>query len=286
VSGLTRARRLLPGLVLLAAVVAGCSDDPPTDSADLPEPSTTTSTATSTATSPEATATPELTDLRTRCEESIPADAPLTETVLTGPQGLELRAGLFTAPEPDGTVLVLLHQTDGDALCGWGEFATLAAARGVSSIAIDMCGYGETVCSMDLLEEVALQVRVAARVAEADLSARRVVLVGASMGGSQTVRGMAQGAPADAWVDLSGPGEWLGDTLLDLADQISTPGMVVFTRTDGDEAYAAAKALARATGSRFLDGGSGHGWDLVTSADGTTLTSVGRAVLAFARGAA
>ena len=80
---------------------------------------------------------------------------------------------------------------------------------------------------------------------------------------------------------MSGPGEWLGDTLLDLAPAVGVPGLVVQARSDGAAAYADARRLAQRTGSRFVDGGSGHGFELLT--DGDRLTAVGRTVLADVR---
>lgn len=219
-------------------------------------------------------------DLRERCGSAMPDAAPLTETTLAGPAGVELRAGIFEASSAGETALVFLHQT-GSGLCGWGRFATEAAAEGVSSVAFDHCGYVDSVCPDDLISDLALQVDLAASYARDELGADRVVVIGASMGGSQTVRAVAGGAAVDAWVDVSGPSAWDDTVLLDVAEDIDVPGLVVFTRTDGPSEYAAAKSLARRSGADFLDGGQGHGWDLVTTIRGR-LTPVGRDVLEYA----
>ena len=45
------------------------------------------------------------------------------------------------------TVAVLLHQTDGNGLCGWLEHVpALIADPGVSVLAIDLCTYGAAEC--------------------------------------------------------------------------------------------------------------------------------------------
>lgn len=273
-------------VLTVLTVLTGCgggsadqsSDDRPgreTASTSPPAPPT------SPPTSPPPAA-PAFTDLAERCAGQLPTGAdPIRAAVLDGPGGLRLRAGVFGARTPGGVAMVLLHQTDQDGLCGWAPFATEAARRGVPSVAFDLCGYGETDCDVTSMGDVADQVELAARLARTRLGATRVVLVGASMGGSQTVRALAQGFRAAGWVDVSGPGEWLGDTLLDLVPRVPVPGLVVHTRSDGAESYADAEALARRTGSDFLDGGTGHGYDLLVDAE--SMTAVGREVLAYVR---
>ena len=218
-------------------------------------------------------------DLRETCGSALPPHTPLAAATLHGSGGVELAAGVYGEGGSE-TVLVLLHQISSN-LCGWGGFAGEAAAAGVTSVAIDLCGYGGSTCPRDVERDPAEQVRLAANHARAELGASRVVVVGASMGGSQAVRAVAGGAPVDAWVDVSGPSAWDGDRLLDLAEELEPPGLVVFTRTDGEREYAAARALADRSGARFLDGGRGHGWDLLTTFGGR-LTGVGREVLEFA----
>ncbi len=263
--------------VLLLALLTACGpDEAPDRSADRsagPPPS-------AVASSPAPAPGPR--DLAERCGGYLPADAdPIRGEVLDGPDGLRLRAGVFGARAAGGVAMVLLHQTDEGGLCGWAPFASVAAREGIPSVAFDLCGYGETDCAPTSMGDVATQVRLAARLARRELGARRIVVVGASMGGSQTVRALAQGFPARGWVDVSGPGEWQGDTLLDLAPGVGVPGLVVQARSDGAASYADARRLAQRTGSRFVDGGSGHGFELLTDDDG--LTAVGGTVLAYVR---
>ena len=147
-----------------------------------------------------------------RCDSGVPVDALVTTAVL-GSGDLSLLAADFDVPEgvdPSDTVMVLLHQTGTLGLCGWGRFATEAAASGVRSLAVDLCGYGGSECADGEGTPAEQQVDLAAAHARAEMGADRVVLVGASMGGSRTVMAVAGGADVDAWADLSGPSTWDG----------------------------------------------------------------------------
>ena len=211
----------------------------------------------------------------------VDADATLTE--LEG-DGITLTAADFASDAPSGTVLVLLHQTGLLGLCGWGRFAPEAAAAGLPSVAVDLCGYGGSECDAGEATPSEDQVALAVAHARDALGAERVVLVGASMGGSQTVIAVARGAEVDGWADLSGPDVWDGTTLADLAPDVQArglPGLVAHAPDDNEQQYAAAQTLAEATGATFLDGDSGHGWDLLTDNQGT-LRPDGRALIDFA----
>ena len=107
--------------------------------------------------------------------------------------------------------------------------------------------------------------------------------MGASMGGSLTVLAAAAGADVDAWIDVSGPSAWEGTELRRVAPDLPARGLVVQARSDGAAAYAQAKLLATRSGATFLDGGSGHGYELLSDYTGR-ISRVGRAVLAFAKG--
>ena len=114
------------------------------------------------------------------------------------------------------TVVVLLHQTDGGGLCGWLEFATtLADDPTLAVLAIDLCRYGESRClavengtfrDADQVDPVELAVRFA----RASMRAERVVVMGASMGGSVALMAAATVPGIDSAIDLSGPVDWAG----------------------------------------------------------------------------
>ena len=208
-------------------------------------------------------------------------DASVEPMQVTGPK-LMLPAIRFSPPvgtEPSA-VLVMLHQTDGDR-CGWGDFAILAALQGVAGLSYDQCGYGAARCSIADLDDPVPQVRAALSEAERQWPGVPVVLVGASMGGSQTVRAVAGGVDVDGWVDLSGPSTWADVELASVADKIHTPGLVAISEdTDGTDEASAAQALARTTSSTFVPAEVGHGWDLVVEDD--RLTEIGQQIIAYA----
>jgi pimeloyl-ACP methyl ester carboxylesterase len=224
-----------------------------------------------------------------RCPSGVPNEAMVTTTVLGGGD-LSLLAAEFDVPEgvePTDTVMVLLHQTGTLGLCGWGRFATEAAATGVRSLAVDLCGYGGSECADGEGTAPEQQVDLAAAHARSEMGAEGVVLVGASMGGSRTVMAVAGGAEVDAWADVSGPSTWDGTTLADLAPEVSArglPGLVAHAPDDTPSEHAAAQALAAATGADFLDGDSGHGYELLTDNLGR-LRPDGEELLAFVRSA-
>ena len=264
--------RAAVSLLTATLVLGGCgTDEPATPATD------------------DATASlldPEPPGLRERCgQRLLPPEVPVERVVLEGPARAQLVTAVFESPGAR-TALVLLPQITG-GVCGWATFASEAADAGVSSVAVDLCGYGESTCPDDTVRaDAAGQVRAAAEHARRALGATRVVVIGASMGGSQAVRAVAGGAPVDAWVDVSGPAVWDGDRLIDIADQVTSTGaagMVVYARTDGETHFAEARTLARRTGATFVDGGAGHGWDLLTTFKGR-LTKVGRLVVEFAAG--
>ena len=153
----------------------------------------------------------------------------------------------------------------------------------MSSVAVDMCGYAAAQCDDGEATPPEDQVALAVAHAREELGAETVVLVGASMGGSQTVVAVANGVDVDGWVDVSGPAVWEGTTLLDLAPDVQArglPGMVAHAPDDDAQQYAAAQALAPATGAEFLDGQSDHGWFLLNDHQGT-LRPDGQAVIDF-----
>ncbi len=201
--------------------------------------------------------------VRARCLSGIPDDAPVRAVTTLRKAGIALPAVDIGPGTTSRTAMVLLPQVNA-GLCGWGRFATYAASQGVSSVLVDVCGYGDSDCAESGIDDVAGQVDLAADHLRAQ-GAERVVVVGVSMGGSQAVRATAGGADADGWADLSGPPTWERVRLLDLADQVRQPGFVGYARSDGDLAYRAAQRLSRRTGAEFVDGGHGHGWELLLS---------------------
>lgn len=253
-------------LATLVLLTAGCSDTGGTPDKAPP--------------SAEQSADPT-TALRERCLSTMPEEAELEAFTLTGATGGDLEAARIGPPASD-RVAVLLPQISG--MCGWGRWATAAAGEGVTSILVNPCGYGESTCTpaedADPLNEVAAAVALA----RGGIGAERVVLLGASMGGSMTVMAAAAGADVEAWADVSGPAAWEGVELASLADSLPGNGLVVMARSDGPLQYDAAEALADAAGVPFVPGRSGHGWELLVDPVSGSVTRVGRRLIGLASG--
>jgi len=257
--------------VALAAVVllaSACTTSGRADGPDQPNAATT-------ATPPDAT-----TALRERCRSAIPADAPLEAVDLEGATGGDLEAARI-GPATNERVAVLLPQISG--MCGWGRWAAAAAAdAGLTSLLVNPCGYGESVCTDEEDADPLNEVAAAVAMARDDLGAQRVVLLGTSMGGSLTVMAVAAGADVDAWADVSGPVAWEGTELAPLAASLPADGLVVMAPSDGQAQYDAAEALADAANVRFVPGRNGHGWDLLVDPVDGTVTRIGRLLVDLA----
>ncbi|MBC2932358.1 S9 family peptidase [Nocardioides sp. zg-1228] len=253
---LRRSVRLALVAALLGAGASACADDP--DPADAPQPPTA-----------------EVTSLADRCLSAYPDGVPVERVVLEG-DGTDI-VGAIVGDSPATTAVVLLPQIGPAGLCGWLPYAAVMARAGITSLPMDPCGYGESAC-----DDVPIETQVELAIDHLrDLGADRVVLMGASMGGSQTVRAVGAGAEVDSWVDLSGPSAWEGEWLLDVAGDVDEPGLVVRARSDGDPGeFARARRLAERTGATFVEAPSGHGWDMLLDVDRRP-TRVGRAVLEF-----
>lgn len=267
-------RGALTFLLLCAAFAAGCSSE----DAPAADPGPPVSSVPGGSSSGSPSASPSYVGGQLR-ECFIPAtEVAVSQVTLRGP-GLRLPAARFGSRAD--TVLVLLHQTD-TTRCGWGGFGIAAVRAGMAALAPDLCGYGDSNCNQRFIRDPAAQVRLAAAFARERMQARHVVVVGASMGGSQTVRAVAAGVDADAFVDVSGPSSWDGVELIDLADRLRVPGLVIMADSEARQAVQDAEALAKASGARFLGAPAGHGVDLLNDQQTEDLLPLGQQVLDFA----
>lgn len=255
-------RTALAATLLLA--LAGCGGVDP-----APEPSGAPS------------ASPSAEDAVARCLPTIGADEPARAEVLEPDDAARLPAVVWG--EGGGTVLVLLHQTNRDGLCGWTPFGRHVAAEGLGAVAFDMCGWASAECEASWDDRPSDEVAYAVQWAREELGAQRVVLVGASMGGARAVFAVADGVAVDGWVDVSGASAWDGREKVAEAARIDVPGLVLHDPTDGDQAYVDSRREARAAGAEFVRARGGHGYDVLVSFTGR-LTRYGRQVLAFAAG--
>ncbi|MEV4516033.1 alpha/beta fold hydrolase [Dactylosporangium sp. NPDC049525] len=232
--------------LLVMIVLAGCGGDPAAPPADAPA-------------SPKAAA-PSPVDRR--C-----ADPDLNDKQVAFPGTGGFLTGLLLGT--GRTVLVLAPQASADA-CSWLSWARQESTAGYRVLALDFGGEGRSQRapdgkpSGDVLSAVAY-----ART----LGAERIVLIGASRGGTAVlVAAAAAKPPVTAVVSLSAPDAYAGEDAAAAAPRITVP--VLYVAATGETSFAAAaQTMYDATivpGRRIaLVPGSLHGTSLLTiAADG------------------
>lgn len=239
---------------LTAVLLAGCggSTAPSTTSAP-PTPSATTTSATTTS-APEPT-----TAMGRRCGGP---DAPATLGAVRGAGGTVTgTTTLGSGP----TVAVLLHQTDGGGACGWWSYAIGLARTGTRVVLVDFCGYGASRCPSMTGEQVYVRQVQDVVAALRGQGARRVTIVGASLGG--TVALVAAGPTrADAVVDLSGFGFGTLTTEIPLA-ALRVPVLAAGSRQESSDTdrLEAQVTASPAPLKRFVEVDDGHGYAMLTT---------------------
>jgi len=184
--------------------------------------------------------------------------------------GVRLVGHRFGGSRPGAKpVAVLAHMSNG-SLCEWLPEARRLAARGIWVFAFDFRGHGSS-AGTQRLGRLGLDIAAAVK-AVRGLGARRVVVVGASLGGIAAVVGAATIRPPLAGVaSVSGPSLIPGR--LDarpFAPRLAVPALFVASRGDQNTGYdfaADAQRLYDAAGSEAkrleLVDGSLHGVFLV-----------------------
>ena len=173
------------------------------------------------------------------------------------------------------TGVVFAHQLGGDR-CQWLPFARELRAKGYRALVFDMRGYGSSTGLDGTYPD--RDVTAAAKELRRR-GATRIVLVGASMGGTGVVVAAPRIRPrVSGLVDLSGPTGFGGVNALPAAKKLRAPALFVAGRDDGSYALAT-RTLYRAAASRdkklLMAPTSWHGVDLLA------LPAVKKAVLAF-----
>jgi pimeloyl-ACP methyl ester carboxylesterase len=195
-----------------------------------------------------------------RCGGDDAPDARLLR--LKGPGGALITA--FDAGR-GSTVAVLVHQTNGGGFCGWWPYGSrLAATGGVRVVGMDLCGYGTSRCPEALQDAPVRQVALVVDWARAH-GARRVVVVGASLGGSVAIDAAAELA-VDAVVDLSGPVDYPTTHTTRSLPRLQVPTLIAISRSDdpGDhDVLQRAFASIPARTKKFVSTDGGHGYSLV-----------------------
>jgi pimeloyl-ACP methyl ester carboxylesterase len=207
---------------------------------------------------------------------------------LPAPGGARLQAAMVGAG-PDTAVFV--HASGPRGLCGFWPYADwLAKAKGVRSVLVNQCGNGASQCPAG---EEATQWLAATNAAVAWArahGARRVTLVGASVGGIVALHAAASiRPPVDAVVNLSGERRWSRLDSLAAVRRLQVP--VLFAVAPGDS-YVSVETMRRLyqatpVGSKrlvVLAEGAGHGWELLGGAAGSDWSPLAMTVAAWIQG--
>jgi len=187
------------------------------------------------------------------------------------------------------TTAIFVHQLDASE-CGWFLYAASLASEGVSSMLVNLCGSGETECSKSSLTDTGADAVLASVERAIAGGAKRIVLVGASIGGTTVMKAAIRGAADggfDGVADLSGPIVADGTDLRAVADAITVPLFLAVAPDDPVVSPEEMSGLADASSSDqvtlILDG-AGHGWDMIGSPGGSPGGTVGEQLTAFILG--
>ena len=162
------------------------------------------------------------------------------------------------------TGVVLAHTTSADR-CQWLPFARELAKQGYRALVFDMRGYGtstEVTNTDPHLDVIAAAAELRRR------GAKKIVLAGASMGGTGVVAAAPVIRPAiSGVVELSAPTAFSGANALAAVKKLKRPALFVAGRDDGDFP-AASRTLYRAAATKdkklHIAPSSWHGVDLVS----------------------
>jgi pimeloyl-ACP methyl ester carboxylesterase len=188
-----------------------------------------------------------------------PAISPGRTVRFTTDDGIEL-AGDLRGDGPVGVVLAHMFPADRSS---WAEFASLLADEGYRALNFDFRGYGDSTGTKVVAE---MWRDVLAAVAELRArGARRVVVVGASMGGTAALVAASQ-ADLDGVVTLSAP-----STFNDLSappevvQAVDEPKLFIAAQGDDQAAATAQEFYTEASGAKRIEivTGDEHGTDIL-----------------------
>jgi pimeloyl-ACP methyl ester carboxylesterase len=134
------------------------------------------------------------------------------------------------------TYVVLAHQYGGD-ICQWAPYAKRLTSLGYTALAFDLRGFGRSQKRYgDALIRYDLDPVAAARLAR-NLGAKKVILVGASLGANAVVVAAATTAPpVDGVVSLSAPGTFRLDAI-GAAKKLAVPALFAAAEVDEGGIY-------------------------------------------------
>lgn len=244
---------------IAAAMSAACSPAPPPADLTATPPAEAEPTAPTPASGAEPAATPR---------RELPMDV-LTEIEIPAADGLTLR-GIFTPGQGgDGAAVLLLHMYGSDR-SSWAPFADTIAQSGISSLALDLRGHGQTGGAEDwelAQDDVARAVDWLRTLPGIDPD--RVGVAGASIGANLSLVQAAGRPEAVAAVALLSPGlDYFRVKIDGLAPQVGD--VPLFLAAAEDDGYSAqtVRILAEEAGAGVvleIYEGSAHGTDLFSA---------------------
>jgi pimeloyl-ACP methyl ester carboxylesterase len=174
-----------------------------------------------------------------------PASASAKVVRFTNDEGTRL-FGYELGTGPRGVVLA--HQYGGDS-CQWSTYAPALAKAGYHVLAFDAHGYGRSPAGSG---EVDVDVRAAVSKLRS-AGARKVVLIGASMGGTAVLSAaVGMKPPPAAVISLSGPGSFDLMSALDAVPRLAMPKLFVVGANDVQFADSARELNRRARAPKQL----------------------------------
>jgi pimeloyl-ACP methyl ester carboxylesterase len=203
-----------------------------------------------------------------------PASAPTRTIRFTSEDGVRLTGDL----RGHGLVgVVLAHMFPADR-GSWAEFASLLAGEGYRALNFDFRGYGGS-GGTRAIPEMWRDVLAAADELRAR-GARRVVLVGASMGGTAALVAASR-ADLDGVVTLSAPSTFMNlSAPPEVVQAVDEPKLFIAAQGDGQAAATAQEFYTEASGAKRVEivTGDEHGTDLL---EGSRAEVVRMAILTF-----
>lgn len=200
----------------------------------------------------------------------------IREVTFQTEDGVTLSGTLFSK----GTVgVVLSHMFPTDQI-SWHAFARTLTANGYMALAYDFRGYNESGGEKQI-SQIDRDVRAAAEFLRQQ-GAQRIVLIGASMGGTASAK-VAGTVGADGLVVVSSPQAFQGLAVSE-ADLRSFNGPSLWIGSRGDAATVDTEAmygLANDPKTLHVYGGSAHGTFIFDTADGPDLS---RRIIEFLAG--
>jgi pimeloyl-ACP methyl ester carboxylesterase len=191
--------------------------------------------------------------------------------------GIEL-AGELRGSGPTGVVLSHMFPTDRTS---WADLASLLADRGYRSLAFDFRGHGGSSGERDV-PQIWRDVLAAVETLR-DRGARRIVLIGASMGGTASLIAASR-AEVQGVITLSAAGTFMGlSAPPEVLQAVDEPKLFIAAQADGSAAATAQAFYDTASGAKRLEilTGADHGTDLLAGQQGE---AVRRLILEFLSG--